>query len=82
MPGVFGQPAPDGALNRVFYLVNNGGTWNIKAFDLGSRLEIGNADVAGVTGTPGSLIRWGAKGLAVRTSDGQIFMVESTSWIP
>ncbi len=82
LPGVFGHPAPDGALNRVFYLVNNGGTWNVKAFDMGSRLEIGNADIAGVTGTPGSLIRWGAKGLAFRTSDGQIFMVESTSWIP
>jgi hypothetical protein len=38
--------------------------------------------VAGATGNPASLIRWGAKGLAFRTDTGQIFMVQSTSWIP
>jgi hypothetical protein len=43
---------------------------------------MGNGDIPGVTGTPGSLIRWGTRGLAFRTSDGQIFIVESTSWIP
>jgi hypothetical protein len=78
----FGPVVPDAALSRVFYLVNNAGTWNIKAFDMGSRAELGNGDIPGVTGTPGSLIRWGTRGLAFRTSDGQIFIVESTSWIP
>ena len=81
----FALPSPFGnlvvsepALNRVFYQSSN----TIRAFDTGSGTEVGNATVAGATGTPGSLIRWGAKGLAFRTSDGQIFMVESTSWIP
>jgi hypothetical protein len=65
-------------LNRVFYQSSN----TIRAFDTGSGTEVGNASVAGATGNPASLIRWGAKGLAFRTDTGQIFMVQSTSWIP
>jgi hypothetical protein len=85
LPGTFGFPAPDGALSRVFYLVNDAGTWSIKAFDMGSRLEIGSgapSSIASVNGMPGNLIRWGPKGLAFRTSAGQIYVVQSTSWIP
>jgi len=81
LPGQFGYVAPDGALSRVFFLVNEGG-WSIRAYDMGSRLLIGSASVSEVRGMPGSLIRWGAKGLAFRTSGGQIFILQSPSWIP
>jgi hypothetical protein len=79
LPSPFGNlVVPEPALNRVFYQSGN----TIRAFDTGSGTEVGNATVAAATGNPGSLIRWGAKGLAFRTSDGQIFVVQSTSWIP
>ena len=78
LPGAFGVVAQEPSLNRVFYLTSN----TIRSFDVGSGTEVGSASVTGMSGTPGNLIRWGAKGLAFRTSTGQIFMVESTSWIP
>ena len=79
--GAFGPVVSEPLRNRVFYLTAS----TVRAFDVGSGTEVGNAsltNVAGVNGTPNGIIRWGAKGLAVRTSLGQIFMVESTSWIP
>ncbi len=84
VPATFGNfVAVDAALSRAFYLSNSGGlTWSIQAFDIGSGNLLGAADIVGATGTASSLIRWGAKGLAIRTSAGQIFMVQSTSWIP
>ena len=79
LPSPFGNlVVPDPTLNRVFYQTSN----TIRAFDMGSGTEVGSATPPSITGTPGSLIRWGAKGLAFRTTTGQIFMVESTSWIP
>lgn len=79
LPSMFGNfVVSEPSLNRVFYLTSG----TIRAFDTGSGVEVGNATVSGTTGTVGNLIRWGMKGLAFRTSDGQIFMVESTSWIP
>jgi hypothetical protein len=79
LPGTFSNlVVSEPSLNRVFYQTS----FTIRAFDTGSGSEVGSASVAGMTGNPGSLIRWGAKGLAFRTDTGQIFMVESTSWIP
>src|SRR5207247_503450 len=33
--------------------------------------------VPGISGTPGSLIRWGADGLAFRTDAGQLFLIRT-----
>jgi hypothetical protein len=79
LPGTFSNlVVSEPSLNRVFYQTS----FTIRAFDTGSGIEVGNASVPGMTGNPASLIRWGAKGLAFRTDTGQIFMVQSTSWIP
>jgi len=75
---------PDAAINRVFFLSGDGfsGAWNIRVFDLTTRQPLGGAVISGVTGNPGSLIRWGAKGLAFRTSTGQVHLIESSALIP
>jgi hypothetical protein len=79
LPGTFSNlVVSEPSLNRVFYQTS----FTIRAFDTGSGTEVGSASVPGMSGNPASLIRWGAKGLAFRTDTGQIFMVESTSWIP
>jgi hypothetical protein len=68
---VFGLPAPDAALGRVVYVLTDH-TWRIWTFDMNTRLQTGSAKLNGVSGIAGSLIRWGANGLAFRTSEGQI----------
>ncbi len=75
---------PDATLGRVFYLTQEGtsGTWKLLAFDMNSRQLLGSETMTGLTGTPDSLIRWGAKGLAFRTTDGKVFLVSSANLIP
>ena len=85
LPVTFGNSVvADAALGRVFYLTRDPATstWSIRAFDMSTRSLVGSGNVAGVNGTPGSLIRWGAQGLAFRTSAGQIFLIESPVLIP
>jgi hypothetical protein len=79
LPSMFGNlVVSEPSLNRAFYMTND----TIRAFDTGSGAQVGSAAVSGMTGTPSRLIRWGARGIAVRTTTGQIFMLQSTSWIP
>ena len=79
---------PDASVNRVFYLLGSGSgspsTAQIRAFDMRTFLMAGSFDVPNVSGGPGSLIRWGADGLAFRTSGqsgqgggGQVFLIKS-----
>lgn len=83
LPVPFGNlVVADAALNRVFYLTLNSGTWEIRGFDITTRALLSSEALPGVSGTPGNLIRWGARGLAFRTSSGQVFLVESTTLIP
>src|SRR5262245_7603411 len=77
----------DASVNRVFYLLGSGSggpsTAQIRAFDMRTFLMAGSFDVPNVSGSPGSLIRWGADGLAFRTSGqsgqggGQVFLIKS-----
>jgi hypothetical protein len=75
---------PDSTIGRVFFLTSDGfsGTCNIRAYDLNTLQLLGSENIPGVTGDPGNLTRWGAKGLAVRTTGGQVFLVESPNLIP
>ena len=75
---------PDATIGRVFFLTEDGssGTWSIRAFDPNTRQLLGSENVPGVMGDPGSLIRWGSKGLAFRTTEGQVFLIESPQLIP
>ena len=68
---------PDGAIKRVFVLTQSGTTATIKAYDTTTFLEVGSLTVAGLSGSAGSLIRWGTDGLAFRTSGGQVFIVRA-----
>ena len=80
LPSTFGNLVePDAAIGRVYFLTRDGfsGTWSIRVFDLITRQLLMIVDIPGVTGDPGNLIRWGTKGLAFRTSDGQIFLIQS-----
>jgi hypothetical protein len=74
---------PDMVLGRVFFLIPTGGpTVKVSAYDLNTLQLLGSENIPSVTGTPGSLIRWGSKGLAFRTTGGQVFLIESPNLIP
>lgn len=83
LPSTFGNLVkPDSTIGRVFFLTRDEGTWSIRAFDLNTQQLLGSENIPGVTGDPGSLIRWGLKGLAFRTTGGQVFLIESSQLIP
>jgi Calx-beta domain len=71
--------AIDAANNRAFFLVSDGGGSNVqlRAFNLTNFLPVGFVNIGGVSGTPGSLVRWGSNGLAFRTSNRQLFLIET-----
>jgi hypothetical protein len=74
---------PDSVLGRVFFLIPTGGpTVKVSAYDLNTRQLLGTEEVPGVSGSPSNLVRWGAKGLAFRTTGGQVFLLESPKLIP
>jgi hypothetical protein len=77
---------PDASVGRAYFITgpsSNGGprTVTIRAFDQQTFLPTGTLDVAGVFGDVTSFVRWGANGLAFRTSGNQVFLIQ-TSLIP
>jgi uncharacterized repeat protein (TIGR01451 family) len=72
---------PDASAGRVFFLTGTGAARTLLAFDARTFLPVGALSVSGVSGAPSRLIRWGANGLAFRTSGNQVFLVR-TSLIP
>jgi hypothetical protein len=71
---------PDSTVGRVFFLTGSGSTHTLLAFDQDTFLPIGSFDIPDVSGMPSSLIRWGARGLAFRTSD-KVFLIR-TAFLP
>ena len=74
--------AIDVANNRAFFLTSHfiigpGPNVTITAYDLNTFLPVGTISIPGFNGSPGSLVRWGTNGLAFRTSDRKIFLIES-----
>ncbi len=72
----------DVANNRAFFLSSQffngqGLSVAITAYDLTTFVPVGFISISGLTGGPGSLVRWGTNGLAFRTSDRKIFLIES-----
>jgi Calx-beta domain-containing protein/uncharacterized protein DUF4214 len=68
--------------NRAFFLrsefINGQGlSTQIRAYDLNTFLPVGFVDIPGLTGGPGNLVRWGTNGLAFRTFDRKIFLIET-----
>lgn len=75
---------PDTANGRAYYLTFDqfsGGNFVLKAFDINTFLLLGTLNITGASGTPTSLLRWGPNGLAFRTSNNQLFIIQ-TSLIP
>ena len=59
--------AVDATNGRVFFLVGEGASVQIKAYDINTFLPLGFIDIQGTTGNPESLVRWGTNGLAFKT---------------
>jgi hypothetical protein len=78
---------PSASIGRVFYLTPSvtvgaaPGTWTLSAYGTTTRALLGRLDIR-ASGEPGSLIRYGAKGVAFRTDIGYVFLVESSQLIP
>ncbi len=69
--------APDSTAGLVFFLTGSAPTVQLKAFDPVTFLQVGVLDIPDVVGTYSSLIRWGADGLAFRTSGNQVFLIRT-----
>ena len=68
----------DPALNRIFFAGNNGGGIQILAYELNTFLPVGGVVIQNVgTSSPTRMLRWGSNGLAIRTSDGQVILVQT-----
>src|SRR6185369_16332700 len=73
---------PDAAAGRAYYLTSGpGSSFTIRAFDINTFLLLGTLVIDGVNGIPTSLLRWGPNGLAFRTNNNQLFIIQ-TSLIP
>lgn len=68
---------PDSARGRVYFLTGDGPVRRLRVFDRNTYQQIAVLEIEGVAGKAGSLIRWGANGLAFRTNDGQVFIIRS-----
>src|SRR6185369_6991559 len=74
---------PDTANGRAYYLTTSqtAGTLILRAFDINTFLPLGTLNISAVSGNATSLVRWGANGLAFRTTGNQLFIIQ-TSLIP
>lgn len=73
---------PDVAAGRAYYVSPGPGfSATLKVFDINTFVQIGSLQIDGVSGTPTSMLRWGANGLAFRTDSKQLFIIQ-TSLIP
>jgi hypothetical protein len=72
---------PDASVGRIYFVNGNGSSAKLHAFNLSNFAQVGTLNIPGVVGSPYSLIRWGANGLAFLTSGNQIYFVQ-TSLIP
>jgi hypothetical protein len=72
---------PDASVNRVFFATIIGSSVTLQAFDEQTFGLVGTLSIPGVVGSPVGMVRWGADGLAMRTSGNQIYFIK-TSLVP
>ena len=74
----------DASLGRVFYLTPSAtpGVWMMSAYSTSTRALLATLPINNMTSEPSNLIRYGARGLAFRTAEGYVFLVESPDLIP
>ena len=84
LPSFLPLVEPDSSIGRVFFLVKdfNEPRPKLLAFSQSGFNQLGSFDLVDATGSPASLIRWGAKGLAFRTDEGKVFLIQSGKLIP
>ena len=69
---------PDLAAGRIFALASpSANAWSLYAYNSTNLQAAGSQSLSGVQGTPFSLIRWGAKGIAFSTSQNQVYLLQS-----
>jgi hypothetical protein len=71
-----GPVEPDSTNGFVFY-VTGFSTLTLQAFDATTFVPRGSLSIPGASGSAGSLIRWGPRGLAFRTTGDQIFVISA-----
>ena len=70
---------PDTTAGRCFFAVSdpqNPSTIIIKAFNINTFTQIGSVAIPNAPGNPANMVRWGANGLAFRTTAGRLFVVQ------
>jgi DNA-binding beta-propeller fold protein YncE len=84
LPGIGYAVAPDVANNRVYFISGADTDTFLKlwAYDLQTFLPVGNVTLTGLTGRPSRLIRCGPGGLAVRTDENQVFLIQLSAIQP
>jgi len=70
-----GLVQPDSKTHRVFFLTDHGTV--LRVMDRDTYLPLAAWAIPGVLGTPSSLIRLGTDGLAFRTDQGQVFIIQT-----
>ena len=72
----------DKSIGRAFYLVRDNGSnaLTLRVYDINTFTPVGSLAIPNA-GEPTSLVRWGSNGLAFRTTDNQLFFIQ-TSFIP
>lgn len=74
--GTFSASGPlesDAVAGRTFFISGN----SLVAFDNATFAPLGSLSIPIISGTPASLIRWGADGFAFRTTAGQVILLQS-----
>ena len=75
--------AVDNGLGRIWYITGGDtGSLTIKAFDTNSYLPVARVTIPNVSGLPIRVIRWGATGLAISTSGGQVYFIKRAPGLP
>jgi hypothetical protein len=70
---------PDSRANCVYCITSDfsTSTHTLWAFDQRTFLKVGSMTLPGTSGFPPGLVRWGANGLAYRTSDKQVVIIQT-----
>ncbi|NLV30387.1 MAG: hypothetical protein GXY47_04450 [Acidobacteria bacterium] len=77
-------PQLDSSIGRTFFLVDSfsSGKKELLAFDQNTFASLGSQEIAGVSGSIISFIRWGTNGVALLTDGGQLFVLRSDLVLP
>jgi len=68
---------PDLGNNRVFFIVQSGADFELRAYEADSFALAGRVAIQALNGVPTNLRRWGTNGLAFRSTGGQIVLIQT-----